>query len=339
MKAKKTRGNMSLREFSRLCGVSIATVSRVFANKCNVTDKTKKHILDLADSMNFRPSPIAKSIFGGRTQIIGVLLQNLQVGYFADILTGIQQILFEKEYVPIVFESKGDYRKYLRRFSEYRVDAIIANMDTSSISKDDLVSFLRSDIPVIMVDSPNLSSFDSVGTDDYMGGRLAAEHLLRLGHREIAVFSGSQSPTYSPRLEGFRHKLKDQGLHIREGNIIRYEDNEEESLREALKKILQSRHPPSAIFAVSDYIARMIIYHARGLGVRVPEDLSVVGYADLEFVKWLTPSLTTIHQDGLEVGRQAAVMAVDRIKNASMPLQQNIIPVKLEERNSTCRRK
>ena len=337
---KSARKIMSIRSLARASGFSIATVSRVLSGKKHVAENTRKKIHGLADRYGFRPNRVASSVFGRRTGSIGVGIPNLRVSYFADIAAGIQRQLLEVDCLPILLDfSQDDERKGIRRMIEHRVDGMILSIVDESLRLPELREILQSDLPLVMVDREMTAyATDSVCTDDVNGGRLAGEHLTALGHRRLGFcYYGEGASTCDTRLEGFRRTLAQAGLALRDEDIVRRPPrgaDSEARFREDLRRLLLRTDRPTAIFAPTDLLAREVYRVARGVGLRIPADLSVVGYADLEFAAFLEPPLTTVRQNGLEVGRIAARLMLQRMEDRDRPAQRIVVPTALVARES-----
>lgn len=334
----------SLREFSKLAGVSPSTVSRVFSGTGRVSPETQKRILQLAESLDFRPSAIGQVAFGGGTQSVGVLVPSLAVSFFADIVRGLQKHMLKTDHLPIVLEAETGIfdQRAVQRLLDHRVDAMLLTLMSESLTPDDLGSILRSQIPVVILGSFRASlGLDAVDNDDLAGGRAVAEHLLGLGHRDFGfVYFGEGHTNSDQRLNGFREALAEAGVALPTENIVSLDPHRadrERLLGDDLLKLLSRPDRPTAVFASTDDLARAVYSTARGLGLSIPHDLSVVGYANLNFSGLISPPLTTVDQNGLEIGHRAAQLILDRLGSPQAPYRTEIVPVRLVVRESTAR--
>ncbi|MCX7935447.1 MAG: substrate-binding domain-containing protein, partial [Planctomycetota bacterium] len=266
---------------------------------------------------------------------------NLRVSYFVDIAHGIQNELLAVDCLPILLDLvQDDERKGIRRLIEHRVDGMILSIVDESIHMAEIREILQVDLPLVLVDREVMAcTCDFVGVDDVAGGRLAGEHLAALGHKIFGFcYYGEGSSTCDARLEGFRQGLAQSGLVLRNENIVRLparEPDRETHFYNDLLALLRRPDRPTAIFAPTDLLARRVYCAAREVGLSIPSDLSVIGYADLEFAAYLEPPLTTIRQDGKEVGRQAARLMLQRLEQEMRPPQRILLPVTLVPRRST----
>ena len=332
---------MSLRKFSKLAGVSPATVSRAFSHPDDVAVKTRKHVYELAERLDFRPSAVGNAAHGGKTRSVGVVMPGLEVSYFSDITLGVQDILLKKNYLPITLCSRQTkLPECLKRLMDHRIDALIAYAVNESLTRDSFADLLKLHIPIVSL-SAAMAHFqcDSIGTDDYQGGRLVAEHLLSLGHRDMAItYFGEGSSDCEARLMGFSQRLAADGIPIPEENILAFlprDKRNKEEFRLRIADLLSSPKRPTAIFATTDIHASIIYQVAAQLKIRIPDDVSVVGYADLDFAPHLQPPLTTVRQDGFRVGQLAAEKALQLITGPELPPENQKVDIELVVRGST----
>lgn len=342
MKLSMKKSNvLNIKEFSSLAGVSTATVSRVFAGKKTVTEATRSHVLSLAEQFGFRPNQVAQSSFGGKTKSVGVILCRLTNSYFADIAVGIQRELLKADYLPIVIDLREDgERAGLRRLIDHRVDGIILSIADQTLGEDEIREITRFSLPVVTVDGTGYDmSYDNVSSDDRNSGRIAGEYLTRCGHRHIGyVFSAHErSHTALSRLDGLREALAESGVVIKQSDIINLpvaDRPDDMTLIEHLRGYLTAPERPSAIYAFNDYDAVLVYRAAVAAGLRIPDDLSVIGNGGLDFSSVMFPPLSSIRQDGMEIGRQAAVMMLARLDNYCGSPRKIVQTVELIERGS-----
>lgn len=334
----------SLRQFSKLAGVSPATVSRVFADSPVVALATRRRIRQLAQSVGFRPSAVANAAFGGKTRSVGVLLPVLDVSYFADIASGIQQRLLEDDYLPLLLEflHGSTEEQTIHRLIDHRPDALILSIVNEALSRDDLLEVLRTRIPMVLLGPvhPNLAT-DTVDNDNVAGGRLAGQHLCELGHRRFGCcYFGAGNSAADQRLAGFQQALMSCGGLLAPHHIIRLSPYDRagvgmEKFEAELEQLLRSPQRPTAIFAAMDPLAAPVYRVARRLGLVIPRDLSIVGFANLNYTDLIDPPLTTIDQNGREVGKRAAEIVLNRLNNPDSVLQSVSVGVRLIQRQST----
>jgi LacI family transcriptional regulator, galactose operon repressor len=328
----------TIREVAERSGVSVATVSRVFNDYPDVSEATRERVLAAARDLEYAPSAAARTLVGRRSQLIGVGLftgfehPDIDHPFFQDVLVGLKHGVGARGYDVLLFASEQP-GAYLRRARHHRVDGVVLwGVD----SKDpELPALVTAGIPLVTVDlvveGPHATW---VTSDSVEGARLAVRHLHELGHRRIATIAGL--PRYTKpggdRLSGYREETAALGLEPleREGDF--YSDSGEAAMRE----LLALPEPPTAVFAASDLMAFGAIKAALASGLRVPDDVSIVGFDDIAAARLAHPRLTTIRHDKVGLGLAAAQALIDEIEHpAERPPAPVTLPVELVVREST----
>lgn len=331
----------SLREFSKMAGVSTATVSRVFSKPETVAPETRKRLLKLADRMGFRPSAVGRVAFGGRTRSVGVLLPSLMVSHFAQIASGLQARFLEDDYLPMILQHDGiDAQRAVRRLLDHKVDAMIMNLVHEGYTPNDFADVIKSGLPVVTLDMVRAGlPYDSVASDDLMGGRLVADHLVDLGHRRFGFgYFGAGHSSSDVRLQGFREGLNEYGITLPDRMIVklnRHREDREQVMVNDFVQLLQRPNRPTAIFAANDQMAQRVYEACRILKLKIPRDLSVVGYANLNFTTSVDPPLTTVSQNGHQIGIEAARLVLRHLDHPKDPSSNVLIPTHMVLRQST----
>ena len=309
--------SVSLKQIALRTNTSITTVSRVLRNCDQVSLQTRQRVLDAAKELKYRPNLLVRGIQQGKTKMIGVMVYPADM-FLAHIFDGIHDELIQEDYVPIVL--KPDNRNLgpqapteldqIHRLIDRRVDGIILRPIRDAASDAYLQAVWDHNIPMVAVDRqiPQTHA-DFVGSDDEHGAMLAAEHLLALGHRNVAHLAGAlfTSPGRT-RCEVFKRTILAAG-----GTCVVVEDQSFNHGEKEAQQLLNLNPRPTAIFAGNDIQARFIYLQARKQGLSIPEDLSVVGYADMPFAQDMQPALTTVAQNGKQIGQMAARQVLDRI--------------------------
>ena len=289
------------------CGVSPSTVSRIL-NGTAVVSKEKREAVDRAIAeLGFVPNPIARGLAGGRTMSVGVVTQIIDSPFYSLALRGIEEELSPAGYSPLFVSGHWNAVEEARCIDvlrSRRVDGIIVL--TGRLSDDALRNLAKS-IPVVVtgrtLSAPNLYSLDF---NNFEGARLATHHLLALGHRDIAFIAGAPGhPDSTERLRGYKSALKAAGLKFNAALVLPGMYHEESGLM-AVDRLIDSRESFTAIFAANDQMAFGAALGLHRRGIRVPEDVSLVGLDDLAGAAHSIPPLTTIHHAANEMGRAAA---------------------------------
>jgi LacI family transcriptional regulator len=282
-------------------------VSRILNGTAIVSEQKRKAVDRAIAELGFVPNPIARGLAGGRTLSVGVITQAIDSPFYGVALRGIEEALALASYSPLFVSGHWDADEELRCIDvlrSRRVDGLI--ILTGRLSDDTLLSLAES-TPVVVtgraLKGQNLFSLDF---NNFEGARLATQHLLELGHRRIAFVAGEPShPDSTERLRGYRAALESAGINFNPSLVLPGKYYEESGLQ-AVERLIDSRESFTAIFAANDQMAfgAALALHKRGL--RVPDDVSLVGFDDLAGAAYTIPPLTTVHQAAHEIGRLAA---------------------------------
>jgi LacI family transcriptional regulator len=339
---------VTIKELARVSGVSVGTVSRALNGYADVRPETRERIMRLARELDYTPAAAARSLVTQRSHIIGVFMEtgeghpDLQHPFFHEVLGGLKQRVGAEGFDLLLFASErpgNGYgpHSYLKRARHHNVDACaLIGLDPEDAEVRRLA---RAEMPCIGIDMNLEGDNVEVVMSDNEGGAIAAvRHLYELGHRRIATITGMMdSRPGADRLRGYRTAVQQAGLAYRD-DYVAYGDFYAESGREATAKLLASDEPPTAIFAAADMMAIGAIRAAAEAGVRVPEDLSIVGFDDIQLAPHVNPPLTTMRQDKLGLGGAAGDALVARVAGDPDRPALRTLPVELVVRGSTARR-
>ncbi len=334
---------ISMREFSRQAGVSTSTVSRVFSRPNLVNAATREQVLKLAARTGFRPSPVTRAAIGKSTRSIGILLPALSISYFAELAEGAQAALLAEDFLPVVLSNRSQVGlRAVQRMVDHRVDALIFGVSDEAIRQSDIMAITGSDFPFVLVDQPHPGfEYDCVLNDDDGGGYQVGRHLAGLGHRRVACLHyGEGTGNCEARMAGCRRALEEVGGTLRPEDTVQAPvrgtpDAHRRAIRSGIERILKQHPRPTAFFATTDLFARDVLRVAFDLGIRVPDGLSVVGFADLAFTELLDPPLTTVRQNAGALGRAAAELAMSRLHEPARECRRITIPTRLVVRETT----
>jgi len=315
-------------------GVSPATVSRILNGSAKVSEAKCKAVQDAIADLGFRPDPSARGLAGGRTMSVGVLTQFIDSPFYGEALRGIEDVLQEHHYVPLFASghwSDPDEQARIELLIERKVDGLI--ILTGRLSNQTLIETAQK-IPVVVTGrylvANNLFSIDF---DNEGGCRLAVRHLVALGHQKIAFISGpADHPDAQQRLAGYRAELRARGISP-DDQLLGQGDFQEAGGKQAMNAVLRRGAAFSAVIAANDqmaYGARLALHIA---GLRVPEDVSLVGFDDLPHSAFTLPPLTTVRQPVYDIGKLAAQAAL-RLLSGETP-DTALIEAHLVTREST----
>jgi LacI family transcriptional regulator len=307
----------TIKDIARVAGVSVTTVSRALNGYSDVSEKTRQKVIRVAEELNYSPNTLARSLVMNKSNTIGLLVSGLSKSSAKDnftfeVLSGINDYAGKSDYDLVLFStnsSKQREKTYTQLCRERRVDGVIV----SGIRTDDpyLKEVIESNIPCVLIDIPFESeTIGYVTTNNVSGAKCAVEHLIELGHRNIAMINGHEYAFVSERrLEGYKEALQENGLVFNPEWILNGEFSEEIA-EERAEELLKANPEITAIFCASDLMAIGVIKTAKRLQLNIPEDLAIIGYDDIMLASHITPSITTIAQNKFQMGYEAAKLLI-----------------------------
>ena len=334
---------VKLKDIARECGLDVATVSRALCDAYGVRQSTRERVLAAASRLNYRPNRLAKSLVTGKSGTLAMIISDIRNPFFAEMARGAEDAAFQAGYELVLCNSDLDSSKqvrYVHSLLEKRVDGVVMNLvvGLSHVEQEDLS---QSDVPIVLLNRPSPSArirgFSTVLADNYAGGFMAGEYLVSLGHRVVGHLTGSiHHSNLRERTKGFRKALEETTAQIT-SVIIHGRHNSEGGYR-MMKKMLHDRPDLTAVFAANDAMAFGAIRAIFESGLHVPEDISVVGFDNVEMAGIVRPPLTTIHQPKYEMGQAAVEILLRHAKQSeALTPEHRLMEVKLVKRKS-CRR-
>ncbi len=334
-KPPNRKGRVSIKDIARAAGVSHSTVSRALRNSPLVNPQTAAYIRQLAEEMGYTPSAIAQSLVTQRTYTIGVVVTSIADPFVDRIVEGIEDLATREGYSVFLSSSHADPGREIavvETFHRRRVDGMI--VVASRVGSLYTSRLQELGVPIVLINNQAEGEYIySVWVDDVSGARQAVQHLLDLGHRRIGyVGCHFRPPSNRRRLEGYRQALARAGVNYDPDLVIHPRTfSDVENGRAALEPLLTAG--ATAVMCYNDRTAIGLMTRAREAGVRLPEDLSVVGFDDIEASWYVTPPLTTVRQPRVEMGRAAMEMVLALL--AGEEVQDRIFPCELVVRDST----
>lgn len=327
----------TLKEIADLAGVHVSTVSRVLRQDPppDGWSETALRIRSTAEELGYTPNRWAASLRTRRTQVIGAVMPRLEDFVIATMFQGVQQAAEEAGY-SVLLSSPTDSPEEIRRAVELLAGRQVDGLMLTSVHRpgNAFIESLRiGTVPLLLANRHADTGLPCVAEDDHRGGVLAARHLLELGHRELGVVAGpAHASTANDRVLGFLEEAGRAGVLVAPDRVV-HSDFEVVGGVDAARQLLTMEPRPTAIFAVNDTAAVGVLGTARDLGLRVPDDLSVVGFNDIPIVSQLPVPLTTIRSRAHEMGAEA-VRQLLRLADGH-PVESRQIPVELVVRDST----
>ncbi len=327
---------VTIRDVAAEAGVSIATVSRVINGTGYVSQSARERVLEAMRKLSYQPNAIAQGLRRQETHSVGVLLPRIHESYFSTLVFAIEKTLFAHGYRALFCNTEEDLAKeqdYIAMLLGQRVDAVVYFIPAED-RRANVEQLLEHGIPVVLLERalPGVPA-SQVLVANFDGACQAINYLLDLGHHHIAVISTGPETIPTDRIAGARAALEraglDRGLHVVQG-APDFETGHAAALR-----LLAESPRPTAIFALTDSMAVGVLHAAYKLGLRVPEDLSVIGFDDIALASFLIPPLTTVAQPIYTIGETAAHILLAQMSDPDLPPQAVTLPTALTKRSST----
>ena len=319
-----------MKDIARDLGVSVITVSKVLRNHPDVGDGTRERVLARVKELDYRPNLAARSLVTGRTYLIGLVVPDLLHPFFAEIAKSLSEALRQSGYYLIVSSSDED-----PDLEEEEINQLLARrLDTLIIAscRPTVELFFRIEkqkTPYVLIDRslPGLSA-NFVGVDDEAVGMLATKHLIDIGCKRIAHIRGPQTSPGIRRVEGYKRALTQNGFKVIENYIITEPKGDVETRQRgahAMRQLLSLKPRPDGIFCFNDPMAMGAMNYALDQGVRIPEDIAVIGCGNLHYDDALSVPLSSINQHSRRIGQEAARIALGILESKIMPKPENVV--------------
>lgn len=321
----------TIKDVAKLAEVSVTTVSRVLNNRGYISDATKQKVHDAMKQLNYQPNEIARSLYRRKSNILGIIVPSVSHPFFAELTNYVEFYAYQAGYKVLICNSYSNSTKeqdYIEMIQRNQVDGFIIGSYTENASE-----YINSSLPIVTIDRNLSNGVPFITSDNYHGGLLATNLLIEKGCKKIAHISGPLEIDISAnrRSQAFLDIVSEKNIDY----II--EQSKIETL-EGYGKLAQKifiKHPDiDGIFAGSDLLAFSLIYTASSFEKKIPKDLKIVGYDDIDMASMSTPSLTTIRQDIEKIGKLAVKILIDKIEKKEVPIK-NVLPVSLIERKTT----
>lgn len=331
----------TIKDVARLAGVSISTVSRVANNASNVSPPIRKKVLRAIKALNYTPNIVARSLEARSLKNIAVVMGRTMDQAFSNpdffvILQGITSTLVKQEYSTLLLTDLKQSMELEHCIKLIRSGAVQGVIVVSSFVHDPLLSrLLEEDCPFVLIgyppDNPDIytTPFNTVSTNDKQSAYQAVRFLLERGHRRIGLVHAPLSYAANrKRYDGYIEAITEAGLRI-DHTLIASTSYEVSETVSTVTALLTVAHPPTAVFCTDDYKATGVLRAALGLGMRVPEDLSVMGHNNYQISELTTPPLTTVTVPMFELGRSAGEILMRKITDPSTPIENLFFPNRL----------
>lgn len=322
----------TLKDVAERSGITVTTVSRILNNRGYISEKTRKKVYEVMKELNYQPNELARSLSKKHTSIIGVIVPSIMHPFFSKVINYLEYFASEKGYKVMVCNSHRRKEKeieYIDMLKSNKVAGIVVCSRTTDIDKQ-----VDLPLPVVSIERPVSSTIPAVLCDNYQGGALATKRLIESGCKHIAVLGGN-TDLHLPadnRTSAFLDVCKQENV---EGLVFSTVEAQFQTRHygDWIEKILKEHPDIDGIFATSDVIAAQVIQVCTRLNLKVPEDIGLIGFDDVELATLTQPALTTIHQPVNEMCNYAIDIIIRKLNGEMVPIQ-TVLPVTLIERDS-----
>jgi len=321
---------VTMKDIARDLGIAVITVSKVMRNKDDVSKETRKRVLDRVKELNYTPNLAARALVTGRSNLVGLVVPDLLHTFFAQIAKSLSEALLKKGYYLIISTSNEN-----REREEHTVNQLLArNLDAlivaSACTTSEMFERIQNEGPPLVLIDRRFPDLDTnyVGADDEMVGALATEHLIKIGCRRIAHLRGPETSPGIGRLNGYLKTLAKHGLKTLPGYICTQsmvDVHSTESGEELMKRLLSLNPRPDGLFSYNDPLAIGAIGAILDAGLRVPEDVAVIGAGNLHFDTRLSVPLSSIDQNTTQIGESTARLTLSLIASKTRPRSKTVV--------------
>ncbi|TMI72784.1 MAG: LacI family transcriptional regulator [Bacteroidetes bacterium] len=330
----------TIKDIARQLNISISTVSRAMRNAPDVNADTRKAVMALSEELSYQPNKLALSLKQKQTHNIGVIVPNLDY-VLSTMVKGIDEVALEAGYTVMVCQSNESFGREMvntRRLLDSLVDGFIISVSSETKVFDHFKKIQEKEMPMVVFDriTPHLKA-PSVRIDNMDGGFQATEHLIEQGYKRIAILAGPKNLGISnTRLEGYIHALNKHKIKPDNDLIIHCDFNQDYAYV-ATQELLAGKKKPDAIFTISDRMAIGAMLAIKERGLKMPQDIGLVGFNNEPFTNLVTPRISSVDQPSFELGKIAAKLFIERVHNSDMDHVEEILKPKLCIRESSQR--
>lgn len=333
--------SVDMKTLARKLNLSISTVSRALKDSYEISNETKRQVREMAGKLNYMPNPYASSLRKHKSKTIAVVIPEITNNFFALAINGIETVAQEKDYHVLIYLTHENLDKeigFVGHLKSGRVDGMLMSLSAETDNYDHLIDLKNHNLPIVFFDRICESIESSyITTDDFESGFAATEHLIQRGCKKISYFDLSRHLSISnKRMKGYIEALRKYDIEVDERLVIRFGNNNAEN-EAVIERVVTGSNRPDGVFASVEKLAISVYHVCRNLHLKIPEDLKVISFSNMEISPLLDPPLSTIAQPAFEIGRQAALQLFRYLEKKNMLNVHNKIVLKstLVARQST----
>ncbi|MFD1616289.1 LacI family DNA-binding transcriptional regulator [Gelatiniphilus marinus] len=332
---------VTIHDIAKALNIDSSTVSRALNNSSRVTEKTKCKIVEKAQELGYQRNVVASNLRKRVTNIIGVVVPRISRHFFSSVIQGIEETAYLAGYNVLICQSLEQLereKQIIDTLVANRVDGVLISISMETTDYSHLQQLNSSGVPLVFFDRHcNIPNTNNVLIDDFKGGFVATQHLIKSGCKNVVHFSGPQTlEIYKNRFKGYKAALKKNNLPFNEQLVVSSSLMEDDGVKNA-KKLLSKNLNFDGIFSANDVAAIGAMKYFASKGIKIPEDIAIVGFSNEPISTVINPALTTIDQPGFEMGKKATGLLLEHIKKQSRSLRPQTIVMEsnLIERQSS----
>ncbi|WP_183558950.1 LacI family DNA-binding transcriptional regulator [Mucilaginibacter sp. SP1R1] len=336
--------NVTIKDIAKELGISASAVSKALKDSYEISEKTKKRVLECAERLNYKPNPMAQSLKRGNSKSIGIIVSTIDNQFFSQVINGIESVAYTKGYNVIITQTHESYQlevSNLRHLMYRSIDGLLISVSTETEEIDHLKNLHQKNLPIVFFDRV----IDGIEThkviaDNFKGAYDATMHFIESGYRKIAHITSSPNISITAeRLKGYMLALEENNIKA-DDSYIKYclhGGKDMLEIENALDELLHADNPPDAIFTASDRITTTIFQLLKKMGIQIPDDIALLGFTNTHLAACLNPSLSAVSQPGFEIGEKATEMLINLIesKYPVYDFETIVLPTTLSVRDSS----
>ena len=331
----------TIKDIANVLNISPAAVSKALHDDPRISKKTKKAVKQVAKNLNYQPNHLASALRKGKSNLVGVIVPRTNSNFFSSVIQNMEEVLNKAGYNIIITQSNESYKKECDSIDTLlftQVDGIIASMANETVDLDYFEKIKSKDIPLILFDrGENDLNVDYIGINDYNSSHLIVNHLVEQGCKRIAHISGyKHTRIFNNRIRGYIDALEKHNLPL-ENELLLESSLTTEDGRNKMLQLLALKNRPDAVYVAGDYAALGALQVLNEKGIRIPNEMALVGFGNEPFASMVTPSITSIDQHSAEIGKQAAKVFLEHVEKdvITQSLNKIILEAQLVVRDSS----
>ncbi|MDE3234754.1 MAG: LacI family DNA-binding transcriptional regulator [Bacteroidota bacterium] len=335
---------VTIKDIAKALGLSTSTVSRALRDSYEISEETKQQVLQYAREINYRPNPIALSLKEKRSRSIGIIISEIANSFFSQAINGIESVANSKGYNVIITQSLESYEREVSNMqflASRSVDGCIISVSTETSDYAHITDLFNKGLPIVCFDRV-IEGIEThkVTVDNFKGAYDATQHLIDTGHKRIAHLANSEFLSITKeRMAGYKKALEDNGLPFKE-QYVQYSQHGGmiySEVEDAMNHLLKAKQKPDAIFASADKLTTNCMRFCKAKGIKIPKDIAVIGYSNLDLTDLISPSLSVVRQPAFEMGKVATDLLIQMIesKRPVTDFENIVLPAEVYARESS----